>query len=140
MDHTPESCSEIDEKKLVRYRELLIQLQCHLPNWNILWAPFSVGVQGTILKTTWRRNFEILGIPADKQEGIMAEAVNTALLCHSTLLDSQLAANFADIGPGAPTTPLPRRPQVTTVSSKAYSAQPICQFQEGQQLCARNKL
>ena len=75
MVHTPASCSEIDDEKLVHYRELLIQMRRHLPNWDILWAPFSVGVRGTILKTTWHRNFDILGIPTDKREGIMAGAV-----------------------------------------------------------------
>ena len=109
MDHTPELCSSIDEQKLISYQDLLIQMRLHLPKWDILWAPFSVGVWGTILKTTWCRNFEILDIPADKQEGIMAGAVNAALLSHCTLLDSRRAANFADLGPGAPTVPPPSK-------------------------------
>ena len=107
MDHTPHSCTQIDSSKHRRYTDLINNISSLLPTWKVHWAPFSVGVRGTILKTVWRKNFELLNVPADQQEGIMAGAVLTTLQGHGTLLASRRAANFAGAGPGTNPPPLP---------------------------------
>ena len=51
MDRHPHACTEIDEEKHRRYADILKTLERRLPGWTIRWAPFSVGVHSTIIKS-----------------------------------------------------------------------------------------
>ena len=93
MDRRPDECTEINTIKKTRYQALLESLALHLTGWTVLWAPFSVGVHGTVIKQDWTAALAALGVPHDKWESIMADAArkrSTAIELCSTAAERRL--------------------------------------------------
>ena len=120
MDRRPDECTEINTIKKTRYQALLDSLALHLTGWTVLWAPFSVGVHGTVIKQDWTAALAALGVPHDKWEPIMADAARRALDGHGAMLDGRRAAtnnniNFsAGAGGNPPSRPSRSAPSTTT--------------------------